>query len=363
MAHRDNLGLSPGATTTPPGPARSSSWRGPRQRLALAPDRLRLHRRRRARRPRRRRVRREPDRLRGRGSPRSSTSTRSAATARRGSSSRATRPASPSPTLLATGLGASRRRRGRRGEPGALAQLVDLAFPFSLYEQAPFVSHGVPGGDAHDRRQPPAAARRRHRSRLDEDRVGELGRAAQMLLGSLDESAEVRAGRSPTSTSARRSCTGGRSSSSCRALVPVLAATVDLFARCRRRTSPCSRRFEASSRLGVWLWIGRLRALRRRRHLPERRGPADRPGHADRRRLAGARAASRSSWASRASAGSSCGAPDADPRTRRREELGGHLASPPRPGRRRPRRRGREPVLAPLPAPVAPRLALAAAAP
>src|ERR671923_63039 len=41
--------------------------------------------------------------------------------------------------------------------PSALRQLLDLAFPFSLYEQAPFVSRGIPaitltsGGD-----RPPA---------------------------------------------------------------------------------------------------------------------------------------------------------------------------------------------------------------
>ena len=28
--------------------------------------------------------------------------------------------------------------------PAALSQLVDLAFPFSLYEHAPFVARGIP---------------------------------------------------------------------------------------------------------------------------------------------------------------------------------------------------------------------------
>ena len=54
-------------------------------------------------------------------------------------------PRVPSPTLLATIDEAIAAQAGSEpNRPGALAQLVDLAFPFSFYEQAPFVSRGVP---------------------------------------------------------------------------------------------------------------------------------------------------------------------------------------------------------------------------
>jgi peptidase M28-like protein len=170
----------------------------------------------------------------------------------------------PSPTLLATAdssIEAETDVTPKR--PGALAQLVDLAFPFSFYEQAPFVSRGVPavtittGGS---RPRPPEGDTL---ANLDEERLGELGRAAQMLLGSLDESAEVASGTQSFLYFGKRILYGWTLQLTLvAALIPFLAATVDLFARCRRRhiaLLPALRSY--LSRLLVWLAVGLVFAL------------------------------------------------------------------------------------------------------
>jgi hypothetical protein len=170
----------------------------------------------------------------------------------------------PSPTLLASANAAIRRQTGQ--EPlraGALAQLVDLAFPFNLYEQAPFVSRGVPAvtvTTGSSRPRPPAGDTL---SALDGDRLGELGLASQALLGSLDEAAEVTRGTQSYVFLGARILHGWTIQLVLLgALIPFLAATIDLFARCRRRRIalwPALRSY--LSRLGVWLWLGAVFAL------------------------------------------------------------------------------------------------------
>ena len=169
-----------------------------------------------------------------------------------------------SPTLLATVDAAVRRQVGsdpRR--PGAVAQIVDLAFPFSLRGQAPFVSRGVPAvtittGDAR-----PRAPEGDTLAALDEGRLGELGRASQALLGSLDQAAEVTRGTQSHVYLGTRTLYGWTLQFVLvAALLPFLAATIDLFARCRRRRialRPALRSY--LSRLGVWLWLGAAFAL------------------------------------------------------------------------------------------------------
>ena len=207
------------------------------------------------------------------------------AAARRGSSSPATprgcraRRSSPPRTRP------SRRRPSVEPKrPGALAQLVDLAFPFSFYEQAPFVSRGVPAVTITTSGQRARARPRATRSRRsNEKRIGELGRAAQMLVASLDESAEVASGTQSYLYFGTRILYGWTLQLTLvAALIPFLAATVDLFARCRRRhiaLLPALRSY--LSRLGVWLWVGLVFALFVAIGLlAERRGPADRARHA-----------------------------------------------------------------------------------
>ncbi len=160
---------------------------------------------------------------------------------------------------------ASRPRPGLpRRNPGTLAQLVDLAFPFSLYGQAPFVARGIPAVTLTSAgvRPPPAA----------EDDVGDArGPAARrprplgpgLCSGALDQAPETASGTAAYVTIGSRFLRGWAIELLLIALlVPVLAATVDLFARLRRRhvaLGPALRSLR--SRLGVWLWIGAVFAL------------------------------------------------------------------------------------------------------
>ena len=125
-------------------------------------DRLPLDRRRRLRRARRRPLRRAlavskahrrgrstSTRIAGPGAAEHRDRRRRAPLAERDASSRPRSPASPS------------RRAAAPDHVGFLGQLIDLAFPFTLYEQGPFVAAGHPGDHAHDRGRPPTPAVRR----------------------------------------------------------------------------------------------------------------------------------------------------------------------------------------------------------
>jgi Peptidase family M28 len=143
-------------------------------------------------------------------------------------------------------------------EPGTLAQVVDLAFPFSLHGQAPFVARGIPAVTLTSAgvRPPPAADD--DPGSLDGRRLGQLGRSAQDLLGALDQAPETASGTAAYVTIGSRFLRGWAVELLLVALlVPVLAATVDLFARLRRRhvsLGPALRSLR--SRLTIWLWIG-----------------------------------------------------------------------------------------------------------
>jgi Peptidase family M28 len=173
-------------------------------------------------------------------------------------------PRVPSPTLLATVDESIAAQAGvEPNRPGALAQLVDLAFPFSFYEQAPFVSRGVPAVTLTTGGSRPRPADGDTLGDLDENRLGELGRATQVLVTSLDESAEVASGTQSYLYFGTRLLYGWTLQLLLvAALIPFLAATVDLFARCRRRhiaLLPALRSY--LSRLAVWIWMGLLFAL------------------------------------------------------------------------------------------------------
>ena len=147
---------------------------------------------------------------------------------------------------------------GRRPEhPGALAQLVDLGFPFTLHEQGPLLAQGIPaltlttGGE----RPPNAFADRPER--LNHVRLAELGRAAQQLLRWLDAGAELAPGTARYVYFGPRVLPGWAIELVLlAALLPFLASVVDLFARCRRRhirLTPAWRSYR--SRAGFWLWV------------------------------------------------------------------------------------------------------------
>ena len=142
--------------------------------------------------------------------------------------------------------------------PGVLAQLIDLGFPFTLYEQGPFVARGLPavaittGGE----RPPPAFTDRA--SRLDRVRLTQIGRAAQQLVGSLDQGLGLTQGTTSYVWIGRRLVRGWAIELVLGALlVPFLVAVVDLFAHCRRRRItllPALRSLR--TRLAFWLFVG-----------------------------------------------------------------------------------------------------------
>jgi Peptidase family M28 len=161
--------------------------------------------------------------------------------------------------LVATADAAIRAEAGiEPTHPDAFAQLLDLAFPFSLYEQAPFVSRGVPAITITTGTSRPRSPEGDSVAALSGERLGGLGLASQSLLGSLDEAAEVTSGTQSYIYFGTRILYGWTLQFVLiAALLPFLAATVDLFARCRRRHIPLVPALRSYlSRLGVWLWLG-----------------------------------------------------------------------------------------------------------
>jgi hypothetical protein len=142
--------------------------------------------------------------------------------------------------------------------PSVVRQLIDLGFPFSLYEQAPFVARGIPAvtlTTAGDR--PPTG----FSDRIDHLRAGKLalvGRSAQDLLGSLDQGLELAHGTSSFVFLGSRIVRGWAIELVLVAmLLPFVAAAIDLFARCRRRRIPIVPAVRSyRSRLAFWLWLG-----------------------------------------------------------------------------------------------------------
>ncbi len=168
---------------------------------------------------------------------------------------------SPAAALVETAAARITEQTGSRpGRPSALGQLIDLGFPFSLYEQAPFVGRGIPaitlttGGDR------PSPAFGDTPGRLDRTRLTEIGRAAQGVVGSLDEGLELARGTRSFVYLGRRVVRGWAIQFALVAmLLPFAFAAVDLFARCRRRRIPVAPAFRAyRSRLGFWLWSGAM---------------------------------------------------------------------------------------------------------
>lgn len=169
------------------------------------------------------------------------------------------RPRSPSWTLVRT---ASARLVEQTGAvpatPNAFRQLIDLAFPLSLYEQAPFVGRGVPALTITTDPDHPRAPETDSPGSLNKQRLAQIGSAAQTLIGSVDQGLEVSRGASPYLYFGARVVRGWAVQLVLvAALLPFLAATVDLFARCRRRRIPLAPAVRSyRSRLGFWLFVG-----------------------------------------------------------------------------------------------------------
>jgi hypothetical protein len=170
-------------------------------------------------------------------------------------------PRSPSGDLLSTAAAAIRAEVGTRASTAnALEQLLDLAFPFSLYGQAPFLGAGIPAvtlTSAGDRPPRPSADMP---AAFDADRLGALGAAAQVVIGSLDKAAEVAQGTDSYLYLGGRLVRGfAIAFLLVVAMLPPLVATLDLLVRLRRRGIAVGAALRSyASRLVVWAWAGLL---------------------------------------------------------------------------------------------------------
>jgi hypothetical protein len=174
------------------------------------------------------------------------------------------RPRSPSAALVQTAAERVIEQTGSEPDrPTALRQIVDLGFPFSLHDHAPFVAHGVPALTLTTADRPPPAFDDTP-ARLNVERLGEVGRSAQQLIASLDQGLELPASSGSFLWLGPRLIVRGWAVQLVlvASLLPFLAATVDLFARCRRRRIPLAPALRSyRSRLGFWLFVGALFAL------------------------------------------------------------------------------------------------------
>ena len=142
--------------------------------------------------------------------------------------------------------------------PSGFAQLLDLAFPFTLYEQGPLLAHGVGGltvTTAGDRR---SASFADTPARVNGGRLAQVGRSTQQLLRALDQGAELVQGTSSYVYLGARVIRGWAIQLVLiAALLPFVIATIDLFARCRRRRVPIAPALRSyRSRLAFWVWVG-----------------------------------------------------------------------------------------------------------
>jgi hypothetical protein len=169
------------------------------------------------------------------------------------------RPRSPAPVLVATAASRMLEQTGRRPRhPGFLGQLVDLGFPFTLYEQGPFVANDLPAVTLTTGGNRPPAAVGDTVFRLATTKLVKMGRAAQELLGSLNQGLEAAPGTTSAVWVGDRMIRGWAVELVLIAvLLPFVVAAVDLFALTRRhglRLGPALRALR--SRLLFWAFVG-----------------------------------------------------------------------------------------------------------
>jgi len=140
----------------------------------------------------------------------------------------------------------------------ALRQLLDLGFPFTLGEQGPFVARGIPALTLTT--LPDRASEGLEDAAFDVQRLAELGRASQDLIGSLDAGLELAQGTTSYIDFGTRIVRGwALELVLLTALLPFLIGAIDLFAHCRRRRiplAPAARSLRV--RLVFWGFAGAL---------------------------------------------------------------------------------------------------------
>lgn len=170
------------------------------------------------------------------------------------------RPRSPDATLVQTAAARIERLGAQPRRTSAAGQLIDLAFPFTVYEQGPLIGRGIPAVTLTTADARPPDPVTDTLDRLVDPRIGQAGRAAEAVLGSLDEGIALARDTSSYLYLGPRIVQGWAVKLVLiTALLPFLLAAVDLFARCRRRRIPLAPALRSyRSRLGFWLFVGIL---------------------------------------------------------------------------------------------------------
>jgi hypothetical protein len=166
---------------------------------------------------------------------------------------------SPAAGLVETMRAAIARETGSDPDRASgLRQLIDLGFPYSAYEQAPFVTRGIAAVTVTTAGDRPPGGLGPARERLDLTRLGQIGRSTQSAIDAMEQGVALAQGPSSYVYLGQRLVRGWAIEIVLVAgLLPFLAAAVDLFARCRRRrvaVAPALRSYR--SRLAFWTWVG-----------------------------------------------------------------------------------------------------------
>jgi hypothetical protein len=173
-------------------------------------------------------------------------------------------PRAAAPALVATAQASLAANAGAAARmPSFLAQGFNLAFPVSFRDQGALVAEGISAVTLTTSGATPRSPQGDAVGNLDPGRLSAMGRSAQALLTSLDQAAEVARGTEAYLYVGSRIVHGWAIQLVLLALlVPFLAATVDLLARVRARGIALAPAFRSlRSRLGVWAWAGGLFAL------------------------------------------------------------------------------------------------------
>ena len=168
-------------------------------------------------------------------------------------------PRSPAAALVQTAAHRIVEQTGSAPRHASLAgQLLDLALPLTFYGQGPFVAHGIPTVTLTTAGERPPAPFTDRPAAIDGTRLAGMGRAAQQLLGSLDQGVELTQGTTSYIWGGGRIVRGWSIELLLASLlIPFLVATVDLFAHCRRRRISLGPALGAlRSRLGFWAFLG-----------------------------------------------------------------------------------------------------------
>jgi len=168
-------------------------------------------------------------------------------------------PRSPAAALVETAAKRILEQTGERVRHTSFAaQLIDLGFPYTLYEQGPFVARGIPAVTLTTSGERPPDAFTDRAASLHAGRLAGMGRSAQELIGSLDQGLELAPGTTSFVWAGDRIIRGWAVELVLFALlVPCFVVVVDLFAHCRRRRIsllPAVRSLR--TRLGFWLFLG-----------------------------------------------------------------------------------------------------------